>query len=52
MIRLPAQAKPMAEDFIAVVRSARHAAAARAFVDSVLSARGQTILRAAGFGRP
>jgi molybdate transport system substrate-binding protein len=50
VIRLPAQAKPGAKDFVAVVKSARHPAAARAFVASVLSPAGQAKLRAAGFG--
>jgi molybdate transport system substrate-binding protein len=51
-IRLPAQAKPGAEDFIAVVKSAPHPAAARAFVAAILSPAGQAKLRAAGFGAP
>lgn len=50
IIRLPPQAKPKAEDFIAVVKGGHQPAAARAFVASVLSARGQAILHAAGFG--
>jgi molybdate transport system substrate-binding protein len=52
VIRLPAQAKPGAKDFIAVVKSAPHAAAARAFVAAILSPAGQAKLRAAGFGAP
>lgn len=52
VIRLPAQAKPGAKDFIAVVKSAPHPVAARAFVASVLSPAGQAKLRAAGFGAP
>ena len=51
-VHLPAQAKPGAKDYIAVVRSARDAAAARAFVALVLSPAGQAKLRAAGFGPP
>jgi len=51
-IKLPAQAKPGAKDYIAVVRSAPHPAAARAFVALVLSPAGQAKLRAAGFGAP
>ena len=51
-IRLPAQAKPGAKDFIAVVKSAPHPAAAKAFVASILSPAGQAKLRAAGFGAP
>lgn len=52
VIRLPAQAKPGAKDFIAVVKSAPHPAAARAFVASIMSPAGQAKLRAAGFGAP
>jgi molybdate transport system substrate-binding protein len=51
-IRLPAQAKPGAKDFIAVVKSAPHRAAAKAFVALILSPAGQAKLRAAGFGAP
>jgi molybdate transport system substrate-binding protein len=51
-IRLPAQAKPGAKDFIAVVKSAPHPAAAKAFVASILSPAGRAKLRAAGFGAP
>jgi molybdate transport system substrate-binding protein len=51
-IHLPSQAKPGAKDYIAVVKSAPHPAAARAFVAMVLSAAGQAKLRAAGFGAP
>lgn len=50
VIRLPTQAKPGAEDFIAVVKSAPHPAAAKAFVALILSPAGQAKLRAAGFG--
>jgi molybdate transport system substrate-binding protein len=52
VVRLPAQAKPGAEDFIAVVKSGKNQAAAQAFVTLVRSAEGQAKLRAAGFGRP
>src|SRR5579875_3440144 len=52
VIRLPARAKPQAEDYIAVVKGSRHPAAARSFVARVLSSGGQADLRAAGFGRP
>jgi len=52
VIRLPAKAKPGAKDYIAVVKSGSHQAAAQAFVATVLSAAGQAKLRAAGFGRP
>lgn len=52
VIRLPTQAKPLATDFIAVVKSGKNQAAAQAFVQKVLSAQGQATLRAAGFGKP
>ena len=52
VIHLPASARPGARDFIAVVKSAAHRAAAQAFVRQVLSAQGQATLRADGFGRP
>jgi molybdate transport system substrate-binding protein len=52
VVRLPARAKPMAQDFIAVVRSGKNQSAARAFVHQVLSSRGQATLQAAGFGKP
>lgn len=51
VVALPARAKPNTSDFIAVVRHGR-TGAARAFVRLVLSARGQSVLRAAGFGPP
>jgi molybdate transport system substrate-binding protein len=51
-LRLPAAAKPSAKDFIAVVKSAPHPAAAKAFVASILAPAGQAKLRAAGFGAP
>jgi molybdate transport system substrate-binding protein len=51
-IHLPAQAKPGAKDYIAVVKAAPHPAAAKAFVAQVLSPAGQAKLRAAGFGAP
>lgn len=51
-IRLPQAAEPKVRYLIAVVRGSRHRDAAEAFVDLVLSARGQKALRAAGFGRP
>jgi molybdate transport system substrate-binding protein len=51
-IRLPPAAKPGAKDYIAVVKSAPHPAAARAFMALVLSPAGQAKLRAAGFGAP
>jgi molybdate transport system substrate-binding protein len=52
VVGLPAKAKPTAKDFIAVVKSGKNQAAARAFVQTVLSAAGQAKLRAAGFGKP
>jgi molybdate transport system substrate-binding protein len=52
VVRLPAQAKPGAKDFIAVVKASKDQAAAQAFVHQVLSSRGQAMLRAAGFGAP
>jgi molybdate transport system substrate-binding protein len=52
VVRLPAAAKPEAKDYIAVVKSGRDQAAAKAFVQTVLSAAGQAKLRAAGFGEP
>ncbi len=52
VIRLPAKANPQAEDFIAVVRSAKDQAAANAFLAAVMSAAGQAKLAAAGFGKP
>jgi molybdate transport system substrate-binding protein len=52
VVRLPARAKPEAEDYIAVVKAGRHQAAAKSFVAAVRSAAGQAKLRAAGFGRP
>ena len=51
-IRLPVRAKPLASDYIAVVRSSAAQASANAFVQQLLSARGQAILRAHGFGKP
>ncbi len=50
--RLPAKAKPGAQDFIAVVKSGKNQAAAKAFVAMVLSPAGQAKLQAAGFGKP
>ncbi|MGI8862844.1 MAG: molybdate ABC transporter substrate-binding protein [Solirubrobacteraceae bacterium] len=52
VVRLPAKAKPAAKDFIAVVKSGKHQAAAKAFVRMVLSPAGQAQLRTAGFGKP
>jgi molybdate transport system substrate-binding protein len=52
VVKLPAKAKPDAKDFIAVVKSGKDQAAAKAFVAMVLSPAGQAKLRAAGFGKP
>ncbi len=52
VIRLPSRAKPRTEDVIAVLKGAPHRVGAQAFVEAVLSSRGQAILRAAGFGPP
>jgi molybdate transport system substrate-binding protein len=51
-IALPAKAKPGSEDFIAVVKASKNTAAANAFVKLVLSAKGQAMLHADGFGKP
>ena len=52
VVRLPAKAKPGTEDFIAIVKSGKNQAAAKAFVAMVLSPAGQAKLKAAGFGKP
>ncbi len=52
VVALPAWAQPPIRYEIAVVKAAAHAAAARAFVRRVLSARGRLLLRRAGFGLP
>ena len=52
VIRLPTNAKPHAQDYIAVVKSSKNQAAANAFVATVLSPAGQAKLQAAGFGKP
>jgi molybdate transport system substrate-binding protein len=51
-IGLPAWAQPPIRYEIAVVRSTKRAAAARAFVARVLSKRGRLALKRAGFGLP
>jgi molybdate transport system substrate-binding protein len=51
-IGLPAWAQPPIRYEIAVVRSTKRAAAARAFVARVLSKRGRLLLKRAGFGLP
>jgi molybdate transport system substrate-binding protein len=52
VVRLPAAAKPQAQDEIAIVTGSHNGAAARRLVARVLSAAGQRELRAAGFGAP
>jgi molybdate transport system substrate-binding protein len=52
VVRLPAAAKPGAEDYIAVVKSGKNQTAAKAFVATILSPAGQEKLQAAGFGKP
>jgi molybdate transport system substrate-binding protein len=51
-VSLPAWAQPRVRYEIAVVKTSAHRAAARAFVQRVLSARGRTLLKRAGFGLP
>jgi molybdate transport system substrate-binding protein len=51
-IRLPAKAKPGTQDYVAVVKSTTNKAGAQAFVKGLLSAKGQALLKAAGFGKP
>lgn len=51
-ISLPRRAQPPIRYEIATVKAGRHPAAARAFVRAVLSKRGRTLLRRAGFGLP
>jgi ABC-type Fe3+ transport system substrate-binding protein len=43
---------PGTTDWIAIVKAGKHQAAAKAFVNTVLSAKGQATLQAAGFGKP
>jgi molybdate transport system substrate-binding protein len=52
VVKLPAKAKPGAEDFITLVKSGKNQDAAKAFVRLVLSPAGQAKLKAAGFGKP
>jgi molybdate transport system substrate-binding protein len=52
VVRLPANAKPGAQDFIAVVKGSHNPAAGQVFVHKVLSPQGQATLQAAGFGKP
>ena len=51
-IALPDALQPRVRYGVAVVRGARHAAAARRFVDGLLSGAGARALRAAGFEQP
>jgi len=51
-IELPARLQPDVAYGVAVVKGAKHAAQARAFVNGLLTGRGATALRAAGFGPP
>jgi molybdate transport system substrate-binding protein len=48
-IRIPARGQPVVEYGIAVVRGTHHAAAARAYVDRLLSPGAQRAFRRAGF---
>ncbi len=52
VILLPARAMPGTQDWIAIVKGSKSQAAAKAFVNLVLSKRGQSTLAAAGFGKP
>jgi molybdate transport system substrate-binding protein len=52
VIHLPLAAKPATSDYVAVVKAGPRQAGATAFIEDVLSPRGQAILRAAGFGPP
>jgi molybdate transport system substrate-binding protein len=52
VVRLPAKAKPAAQDYIAVVKASKNQTAAKSFVALVTSSKGQAKLKAAGFGRP
>jgi molybdate transport system substrate-binding protein len=52
VIKLPAKAMPGTQDWIAVVKATKQLAAANAYVKLVLSSKGQSTLKAAGFGAP
>jgi molybdate transport system substrate-binding protein len=53
LIRIPASAQPQVRYELAVVRSSKHLATARAWVKTIAtSARARAILEAAGFGLP
>lgn len=51
-IPLPGKAKPLTKDYVAVVRSSRRVASARALARRLLSTQAQALLRSAGFGPP
>ncbi len=51
-VEIPASAQPPIVYAIAVVKASRNAAAAKAFVAAVTSAKGRDALEAAGFGLP
>src|SRR5207244_11348136 len=51
-VAVPAWAQPPIRYEVAVVRAGPHRAAAKAFVERVLSKRGRLLLRQAGFGLP
>jgi len=51
-VALPGWAQPPIRYEIAVVKASSHAAAARAYIKKVTSARGRKLLAAAGFGLP
>jgi molybdate transport system substrate-binding protein len=52
VIELPRRAQPRIEYLIAVVTASKQRAAAEAFVEEILAARGRNALRDAGFGAP
>jgi molybdate transport system substrate-binding protein len=51
-LAIPAKAQPQVEYQVAVVAASRNKPAAAAYVRRLLSARGRSVLRAAGFGLP
>jgi ABC-type molybdate transport system substrate-binding protein len=51
-VSIPAKGQPTVKYEIAVVRSTKHLAAARAFVREVLGRKGREKLRLFGFGLP
>jgi molybdate transport system substrate-binding protein len=52
VVALPAWAQPPIWYEVALVKSSAHAAAGRAFVNRILSKRGRSLLKRAGFGVP